>query len=56
MSKPTLVSFQDTVRQNLFHHKSILDTMSKLDESSARLNRAITKAVTACGCLNINAS
>ncbi|HOS50346.1 MAG TPA: DUF1573 domain-containing protein [Bacillota bacterium] len=56
MSKPTLVSFQDTVRQNLFRHKSILDTMSKLDESSARLNRAITKAVTACGCLKINAS
>lgn len=56
MSKPTLGSFQESVHQNLFRHKSVLDTMSKLDESSARLNRAVTKAVTSCGCLKINAS
>jgi hypothetical protein len=56
MSKPTLGSFQDEVHENLFRHKSILDTMSKLNESSARLNRAVTKAVTICGCLKISAS
>lgn len=56
MKKPTLSSFQDCVHENLFRHKSVLDTMSKLGESSSRLNRAVTKAVTACGCLKINAS
>ena len=55
MNKSMERTFQDEVHENLFRHKSILDTMSKLNESSARLNRAVTKAVTVCGCLKINA-
>lgn len=48
--------FQSTVGMYLVRHRSILDVLSKLQESSARTNRAITKAVTACGCVEIDAN
>ncbi|NLJ59525.1 MAG: DUF1573 domain-containing protein [Firmicutes bacterium] len=50
------ISFQEAVSRCLVRHKSILDCTSKLDEASARVNRAIAKAVTTCGCLKISAS
>lgn len=48
--------FQDTVAGSLLRHKSILDILSKHQDSQARVSRAICKAVTSCGCININAS
>ena len=45
--------FQNTVSELLIRHQSILDVLSKFQESSARINRGITKAVTNCGCLKI---
>ncbi len=48
--------FQDVVANYLVRHKSILDVLSKLQEASARVNRATTKAVTNCGCVQIKAS
>lgn len=47
--------FQDTVKDHLVRHRSILDVMSKLTESSGRINRAVSKAVTSCGCISITA-
>lgn len=47
--------FQNSVDESLLRHKSILDIMSKYSESNARVNRAVTKAVTNCGCIEINA-
>jgi hypothetical protein len=47
--------FEKTVSTYLLRHQSILDLMAKCQESSARTNRAITKSVTTCGCLKINA-
>ncbi|PKM79659.1 MAG: DUF1573 domain-containing protein [Firmicutes bacterium HGW-Firmicutes-14] len=47
--------FQNTVSELLIRHQSILDVLSKLQEASARTNRAVTKAVTNCGCIKINA-
>lgn len=47
--------FQDAVGELLVRHKSILDLLSKYQESSARVNRAIVKAVTTCGCIEIDA-
>lgn len=47
--------FQNIVTESLIRHKSILDILTKLQESEARLNRAIAKSVTSCGCLEINA-
>jgi len=47
--------FEETVSECLLRHQSILDLMSKCQESSARANRAITKSVTTCGCIKIEA-
>jgi len=53
---PLYDDFQATVAECLIRHKSILDVLTKLQESSARINRAVSKAVTSCGCVAINAS
>jgi len=47
--------FQETVGDYLIRHRSILDVMSKLTESASRVNRAVAKAVTTCGCIEIEA-
>lgn len=47
--------FQRTVAQYTIRHKSILDILSKAQDANARLNRAITKAATTCGCIQIEA-
>ena len=48
--------FQNAVNESLLRHKSILDILSKLNETEARINRAVTKSVTNCGSVEINAS
>lgn len=47
--------FQQTVSNFLLRHQSILDLLSKSLETTARVNRAVTKSVTSCGCLKIHA-
>lgn len=49
-------SFQNDVNESLLRHKSILDILTKYTESSSKVNRAIAKAVTNCGCISIKAS
>ncbi|TJX13240.1 DUF1573 domain-containing protein [Tissierella creatinini] len=49
-------NFQNQVSLVLIRHKSMLDIMTKLDEYNARINRAIAKSVTYCGCISINAT
>ncbi|MHB8780793.1 MAG: nucleoside triphosphate pyrophosphohydrolase family protein [Candidatus Geothermincolia bacterium] len=46
---------QKTVSEYLVRNRSILDVMTKLQDASSRINRAIAKTVTSCGCLNIDA-
>ncbi|MCG8542146.1 MAG: DUF1573 domain-containing protein [Clostridia bacterium] len=48
--------FQNSVEEVLIRHKSILDIITKIQESSSRVNRAVIKAVTNCGCIKIDAS
>ncbi|NLJ81229.1 MAG: DUF1573 domain-containing protein [Firmicutes bacterium] len=48
--------FQDNVKQNLVRHYSILDIVSKFQETNARVNRALFRAVTDCGCISVQAS
>ncbi|MCB2290326.1 DUF1573 domain-containing protein [Clostridium sp. CS001] len=48
-------SFQNSVDESLLRHRSILDIITKLQESEARVNRAVIKSVTNCGCINIDA-
>lgn len=52
----TCAAFQEAVDTFLIRHRSILDILSKGHEGMARLNRAVVKAVTACGCLQVEAS
>jgi len=47
--------FQETVGKYLARHRSVLDVMSRLQEAAARTNRALAKAVTTCGCIQIQA-
>ena len=47
--------FQDQVSKVLIRHRSVLDVITKLDEYNARINRAVAKSVTSCGCISINA-
>lgn len=47
--------FQNSVGDSLLRHKSILDILTKYSESNARINRAIAKSVTNCGCISIDA-
>ena len=47
--------FQNSVNDSLLRHKSILDVLTKFSESNARVNRAIAKSVTNCGCIEVNA-
>ncbi len=45
--------FQNTVSELLIRHKSILDVLSKSQETNARVNRAVTKSITSCGCMKV---
>jgi hypothetical protein len=47
--------FQDIVSTCLVRHRSIIDVLTKIQETSARVNRAVAKSVTGCGCLEIAA-
>jgi hypothetical protein len=47
--------FQNTVSELLIRHQSILDVLSKSQEAGARVNRAVVKAVTSCGCIQVEA-
>lgn len=48
-------NFQNSVAESLLRHKSLLDILSKLQQTESRVNRAVAKSVTSCGCIEINA-
>ena len=50
-----LDDFQFTVRELLLRNKSIIDSITKFQDSTSRVNRTVSKAVTQCGCISINA-
>jgi NTP pyrophosphatase (non-canonical NTP hydrolase) len=47
--------FQEVVAAHTIRHKSILDILTKTQECTSRVNRAVIKSVTNCGCVKINA-
>lgn len=47
--------FQNAVNDSLIRHKSILDILTKFQESNGRTNRAVAKSITSCGCINVTA-
>ncbi|WP_091739466.1 DUF1573 domain-containing protein [Marininema mesophilum] len=56
MDPNTLQSFQQQVSGLLLRHRSFLDVSSKFQETNGRINRAVTKSVTECGCMEISAN
>jgi hypothetical protein len=56
MSALTLKEFQDQVSELLLRHRSILDVLSKFQQTGAAVNRAVVKSITECGCVEVNAA
>ncbi|MBN2980531.1 MULTISPECIES: DUF1573 domain-containing protein [Cohnella] len=56
MSAPTLQEFQQQVSELLLRHRSLLDVVTKLTQANASVNRSVAKAITECGCIELNAS
>ncbi|BEP30160.1 nucleoside triphosphate pyrophosphohydrolase family protein [Helicovermis profundi] len=54
MKKTDLKKFQETVDDVLIRHVSILDVVTKLQESGAKVNRSTIKTITSCGCIKLN--
>lgn len=46
--------FQNTVEEVLVRHTNILDLITKLEASNARVNRSVVKTITSCGCIQLN--
>lgn len=46
--------FQNQVSKFLIRHRSILDIMTKTEEYNSRINRALAKSITTCGCISID--
>ena len=55
MNNKCCADFQTAVDEYLIRHRSVLDVLTKYQEATARVNRAIAKSVTECGCVEINA-
>lgn len=50
-----LDEFQFTVDDLFVRNKSLIDAITKFQESNARVNRNISKAITQCGCIRLHA-
>ena len=53
MADFSFADFQEAVSDCLIRHRSVLDVMTKFQEASSRVNRAVAKSVTSCGCMEI---
>jgi hypothetical protein len=56
MKSEVVDQFQGKVSELLIRHRSILDSLTKFQESTARVNRSIAKTVTNCGCVTVTAT
>ncbi len=54
MSDKLCDKFQNSVDDVLIRHASILDIITKLQDSSSRINRAAVKTITSCGCVKLS--
>lgn len=55
MNSLDLKQFQEQVSELLLRHRSLLDVLSKCQQSNAAVHRSVVKAVTECGCIEVNA-
>ena len=49
-----LNEFQNNVAEVLIRHKSLLDIITKFQESCSKVNRAVIKSASGCGCIEIS--
>ncbi|MFD0694319.1 DUF1573 domain-containing protein [Paenibacillus sp. GCM10027628] len=56
MSSLTLKQFQDQVSELLLRHRSLLDVLSKFQQTNAAANRSVIKSITECGCIGVHAA
>ena len=56
MSTLSLKEFQEQVSELLLRHRSILDVLSKYDQSNSSVHRSVIKSITECGCVEVHAS
>lgn len=47
--------FQYMVEDLFVRNKSLIDAITKFQESNSRVNRSISKAITQCGCVRLHA-
>jgi len=45
--------FQNSVEEVLIRHVSLLDIITKFSEASSKVNRAVAKSTTSCGCMKL---
>jgi NTP pyrophosphatase (non-canonical NTP hydrolase) len=55
MTTLNLKEFQEQVSELLLRHRSLLDVLSKYQQSNSSVQRSIVKAVTECGCIEVSA-
>jgi NTP pyrophosphatase (non-canonical NTP hydrolase) len=55
LNATTLSDFQNQVSELLLRHRSLLDVLSKHAEANSAVHRAVAKAVTECGCIEVHA-
>jgi NTP pyrophosphatase (non-canonical NTP hydrolase) len=55
LSVQNLKEFQNQVSELLLRHRSLLDVLSKYQQSNSSVNRSVIKSVTECGCVEVNA-
>lgn len=55
MSVHNLKQFQDQVSELLLRHRSLLDVLSKYQQSTSAVNRSVIKSITECGCIEVDA-
>ncbi|WJH36395.1 DUF1573 domain-containing protein [Paenibacillus sp. CC-CFT747] len=55
MNTLSLNQFQEQVSELLLRHRSVLDVLSKFQQSNAAVQRSVTKAITECGCVQVHA-
>ena len=55
MDNSIIDKFHALTRGLLTRDRSLLDVITRLQESNAKLNRSIAKSVTKCGCISLEA-
>lgn len=54
MDNMCLKEFQQKVDNVLIRHRSAIDILTKLQESNAKVNRAVAKSASYCGCTELH--